>query len=189
MNDVATILIVDDEQPVLNALERSLGLDGHNMIKTTSPKRALEIVGSQKVDLIISDHLMPEMKGLDLLREVNRLRPKIIRILLTGHADLELAMKAINEGEVYRFFQKPWDDENLRLDVRLALSHRKLETENVRLSNEVDKQAGIINRLEKDHPGIGSVERTSTGAIVIDDDELDVKHSKTGEIILDDKDF
>ena len=97
-------------------------------------------------------------------------------------------MRAINEGHVYRFFQKPWDDENLRLDIRLALSNRKLKSENKRLTAEVSRQAGIIQGLEQKYPGIGQVERTSSGAIVIDAD-MDVKHSKTGEIILDDNDF
>ncbi|NOZ01023.1 MAG: response regulator [Deltaproteobacteria bacterium] len=189
MQETATILIVDDEEAVLNALERSLGLDGHNMIKTTDPHKALEIVGSRQVDVIISDHLMPGMKGLDLLREVRRIKPDTIRIILTGNADLDLAMRAINEGQVYRFFQKPWDDENLRLDIRLALAHRRLKSENERLTVEVNRQAGIIQGLEKKYPGIGDVHRTETGAIVIDDDDMEVQHSKTGEIIIDDKDF
>jgi len=188
MNTAATILIVDDEQAVLSALERSLKLDGNEVVKTTNPHRALEIIREQAIDVIISDHLMPQMKGLDLLREVSRLKPDIVRIILTGHADLELATRAINEGEVYRFFNKPWDDEALRLDIRLALSHRRLEKENAQLSDEVQRQSGIIKSLEKEHPGIGRVERNQTGAIVIDDD-LEVEHTDDGRIVIDDKDL
>lgn len=172
MENRAVILVVDDEAFVLNALERSLKLDGHEVIKAQDPLEALEILKQKEVDVIISDHLMPKMKGLELLREAKVLRPRAIRILLTGHADLQLAMRAINEGEVYRFFTKPWDDETLRLDVRLALEARQLRDENERLSREVSRQAAILEELEKQYPGITVVKRTEAGAVLIEESDL-----------------
>lgn len=165
-----TILLVDDEPFVLNALERTLKLDGYRVIKCSDPNEALEVLRAEEVDVIISDHLMPGMKGLDLLREAKKLRPEAIRILLTGHADLQLAMKAINEGEVYRFFTKPWDDATLRLDVRLALENRELRREKERISKELDQKSQILAELEAQYPGITKVKRTATGAVVIDDE-------------------
>lgn len=172
MEDRARILIVDDEEFVLNALERSLRLDGHEVIKYQDAVQAIEFLKGQEVDVIISDHLMPQMKGLDFLREAKALRPRAVRILLTGHADLQLALRAINEGEVYRFFTKPWDDETLRLDVRLAVENRRLRDENERLNREVDRQAAILEDLERRYPGISSVRRSETGAVIIDDQDL-----------------
>lgn len=168
----ARILIVDDEEFVLNALERSLRLDGHEVIKCQDPFQAIEVLKEREVDVIISDHLMPQMKGLDLLREARTLRPEAIRILLTGHADLQLALRAINEGQVYRFFTKPWDDETLRLDVRLAVESRRLRDENERLAQEVDRQAAVLQELEARYPGISSVRRSETGAVIIDEQDL-----------------
>ncbi len=172
MDDRAVILIVDDEEFVLNALERSLRLDGHEVIKCQEPLEAIEVLKGREVDVVISDHLMPQMKGLDLLQEAKRLRPRAIRILLTGHADLQLALRAINEGEVYRFFTKPWDDDTLRLDVRLALEQRRLRDENERLTREVDRQAALLKDLEARYPGITYVRRSETGAVIIDEQDL-----------------
>jgi DNA-binding NtrC family response regulator len=167
-----TILLVDDEEPVLNALERVLKTDGYRILKVTDPAKALEIVQNEPVDVVISDHLMPGMKGLDLLREIKRARPGAIRILLTGHADLQMAVAAINQGEVYRFFQKPWDDATLRVDVRIAVIQRRLERENDALKTQVAEQAAVLTDLERRHPGISVVKRSAGGAIVVDEEDL-----------------
>ena len=172
MDAPARILVVDDEEFVLKALERSLRLDGHEVIACSDPLKAIELLKQEEVDVVLSDHLMPGMKGLDLLREAKNLRPQAIRILLTGHADLQLAMRAINEGEVYRFFTKPWDDETLRLDIRLALEQRRLKQENEQLKTAVSRQAAILEELEAQFPGITTVKRSGTGAIMIDEEDL-----------------
>jgi DNA-binding NtrC family response regulator len=174
VNDKAMILLVDDEEGVVNALARALEGDEYEVRKTTSPHEALEIARNEPVDVVISDHLMPGMKGLDLLREIKGVRPESIRILLTAHADLQLALRAINEGEVTRFFQKPWDDAVIRLDVRLVLANRRLQAENRRLSEQVDRQSRVLLDLERRFPGISDIRRTDTGAIVIDEADLDL---------------
>ena len=172
MSAPAVILIVDDEEPVANALERALRPDGYTLLKATDPVEALEVVRREHVDLVISDHLMPGMKGLDFLREVKQIRPETLRVLLTGHADMQLAIAAINQGEVYRFFQKPWDDATLRFDIGVALKNRRLESENRELSQKISDQEAMLRDLEQRFPGISEVKRTATGAIVIDDEDL-----------------
>lgn len=172
MDAPAVILIVDDEEFVLKALERSLRLDGHEVIACGDPLQAIQVLKERDVDVVISDHLMPQVKGLDLLREARAIRPQAVRILLTGHADLQLALRAINEGEVYRFFTKPWDDETLRLDVRLAIEARRLRADNERLNQEVDRQAAVLKDLESRYPGITTVKRSEMGAVIIDEQDL-----------------
>jgi DNA-binding NtrC family response regulator len=167
------ILIVDDEVGVLNALERLLKADGYEIRRAQDPFQALEILKQEPVDLIISDHLMPGMKGLELLKQAKAIRPDAIRVILTGHADLALAMTAINEGEVYRFFTKPWDDDALRLDVRLAIERFRLERENKDLKRELSKKEKALKELEAKFPGITQVKRDARGAIVIDDEDLE----------------
>jgi DNA-binding NtrC family response regulator len=172
MEGETVILLVDDEEPVLNALERTLRPDAYRILRVSDPVEALAVARDEPVSVVISDHLMPGMKGLDLLREVKGIRPEALRILLTGHADLQMAIAAINEGEVYRFFQKPWDDATLRLDVRLAVAHQRLLQEKADLVRQVREKTAIIAELEHSHPGITSVKRTPTGAIVIEDTDL-----------------
>ena len=168
----AVILLVDDEEPVLNALERSLRLDGHRILKTTDPLKALEILETEPVEVIISDQLMPGIKGVDLLQRAHAVRPNAVRILLTGHADLQLALSAINQGHVYRFFTKPWDDAALRLDVRLAVENMRLKDDNRRLTREIAKRDAMLTDLEKHHPGITALNRAPSGAIQIDDEDF-----------------
>lgn len=170
--DQTTILLVDDEEAVLNAIERTLRPDGYRILRTTDPKHALAIVEQEPVAVVISDHLMPQMKGLDLLREIKKVRPECLRILLTGHADLQLALAAINEGEVYRFLQKPWDDSTLRMDVKIAVAYQRLLMEKADLIRQVREKTALIEELERNYPGITTVKRTQDGAIVVDDMDL-----------------
>ncbi|HEU4662555.1 MAG TPA: response regulator, partial [Dokdonella sp.] len=81
---------------------------------------ALEMLKKTPVDLIISDHMMPQMSGIDFLTVVRDRYPEIMRLMITGHADLDTAIKAINHGEIHRFLTKPWDDDLLREQVRDA---------------------------------------------------------------------
>jgi two-component system probable response regulator PhcQ len=164
------VMIVDDEDLVRNALVRSLRKEGHELITAESAKQALEILEQERIDLIISDHLMPGMTGLEFLRLVKEKYPEIIRIILTGHADLDVVISAINEGEVYRFLTKPWSAEELKLNIRLALNNLELIRQNQRLRKEVEKQAEYILALEREYPGISTVDKDRKGVIIIDEE-------------------
>lgn len=121
------IVIVDDEDMVLTSLRSFLNLETEYEIETyTSPKKALEGLDSRPLDLVISDYLMPEMNGIDFLLQVKKLHPYSTRILLTGYADKENAIKAINEVGLYQYIEKPWDNEELKLIIQNGLERRFL---------------------------------------------------------------
>ncbi len=164
------VLFVDDEANVLNALRRSLRKEPYEQLFAQDPKEALEILGKRNVDLVISDHLMPSMDGLSLLKMVKEHYPKIIRVLLTGHADVQMTIAAINEGEVFRFLTKPWDDAELKVTLKNIFEFIDIRRENQVLLDTVRKQRVFIDKLESEHPGLLIVERDESGAIVLDED-------------------
>ena len=109
-----SILIVDDEEMVLSSLRGVFTLQtDYDVHEASTPKEALSPVGRARVDVVISDFLMPEMKGIELLKEIKLLQPAAIRLLLTGYADKENAIKAINEVGLYHYLEKPWDNDAL----------------------------------------------------------------------------
>lgn len=116
------IVIVDDEPIVTSNLKTLLKLENFPMPNTfNSPVEALEYVRKNKIDLVISDFFMPEMNGIEFLKEVKNTSPRSTLILLTGYADKENAIKAINEVGLYRYLEKPWDNEDLLLCIRNSL--------------------------------------------------------------------
>lgn len=163
------ILLVDDETHVLSALSRALMDEPYQVVTAQSGEVALELIGRQKFKLVISDERMIGMQGSELLATVRKSNPDIVRILLTGHATLESAMKAVNQGEVYRFFTKPWDDLELKFAIRAALEKFDLEAENRRLLATVKNQAMELKVLERRYPGISRVEKDARGSFVLPD--------------------
>jgi PAS domain S-box-containing protein len=107
------LLFVDDEADIINALYDTF-CDDYNVFKTINPKEALEIAKKEDIALIISDMRMPEMTGAELLASIYNTKPETIRILLTGYADINAAMEAINKGAIHKYVDKPWDDEALK---------------------------------------------------------------------------
>jgi two-component system probable response regulator PhcQ len=128
-----TILIVDDEPKVIAALQRTLFDESYEIHTATSGEEALEILKTCKTKLVISDERMPGMDGAEFLLILKVRHPETVRMMLTGHASLEAAMKAVNSGEVYRFFVKPWNDLELKMAIRAAMEKFDLEAENRRL--------------------------------------------------------
>lgn len=121
------IAIVDDEDMVLTSLRSFLLLETEYEVQTfLSPQKALAALEAQSLDLIISDYLMPEMNGIDFLLAVKQLHPFATRILLTGYADKENAIKAINEVGLYQYVEKPWDNDDLKLTIQNGLERRFL---------------------------------------------------------------
>ena len=121
MNDNYSILLVDDEPDVRRALKRSLHVPGYVMHEASDGVEALALLKTTSFDAVISDFNMPHMNGLDLLTQVRIVHPNMLRILLTGRADVHLAVRALNEGSVHRFLLKPWDNVDLKGIVRMAL--------------------------------------------------------------------
>jgi DNA-binding NtrC family response regulator len=122
-----TIVLVDDEEMVLTSLRSILALETEYNIETfTSAQKALEYIQGNEVDLVISDYLMPEMDGITFLGKVRETKPEIPRIILTGYADKENAIKAINEVGLYQYIEKPWNNEDLMIIIRNGLEKQKL---------------------------------------------------------------
>jgi DNA-binding NtrC family response regulator len=121
------ILLVDDEEMVVTSIKSFLTLEtNYEVVAFTSPKEALEFVRKNKVDLVISDYLMPDIDGIEFLGQVKDIQPEATRILLTGYADKENAIKAINDVGLYQYIEKPWENDDLRLIIRNGLEKRIL---------------------------------------------------------------
>ncbi len=163
------IMLVDDEANVLSALTRALIDEPYEIITASGGNEALALMEGKSVKVIVSDERMVGMQGSELLAEVKRRSPDTVRILLTGHATLDAAMRAVNEGEIYRFFLKPWDDTQLCFALMSAVEKYNLEAENRRLLVTVKSQAMEIKVLEKRYPGISRVERNAKGTFVLSD--------------------
>ncbi len=126
-DDHATIVLVDDEEMVLTSLSSFLSLETEYDVHTfTSAKEALKFIEENEVDLVISDYLMPEMDGITFLGKVRDIKPEIPRIILTGYADKENAIKAINEVGLYQYVEKPWDNDDLLIILRNGLEKQRL---------------------------------------------------------------
>jgi DNA-binding NtrC family response regulator len=163
------IFVVDDEENILKALKRSLRSDAFEVMTIRRPADALAALKAHRPDVVLSDHLMAEMTGLEFLKVVRNRAPDTCRIMLTGHAEMEVAIEAINEGEIYRFLVKPWDDLDLQLALTMGLERLDLERENRRLASMVRVQQIMFEALEKEHPGASRVLRDARGAISLDE--------------------
>jgi len=172
MSNMPTILLVDDEPEVTAALKRAFRRQPWRVLEAHSGKAALDLLEWEPVDVIVSDEQMPGMSGVDFLAQVRRLHPQTIRMVLSGHSSVESAARAINEGEVYRFFIKPCRDEEIILGIREALRIKDLERRCLDLQQTVDRQQFQLRDLERANPGITQVRRTADGSIVIDDEDL-----------------
>jgi len=127
------ILIVDDEPAILESLEMTLGSD-YQVHTAESGEEGLAILERESIALIISDQVLPSMSGVEFLEKAIEIEPHTIRMMLTGYADIRSMSRAINEGRIYRFITKPWEPDEVRLNVRRALEAYELATENVQLA-------------------------------------------------------
>jgi DNA-binding NtrC family response regulator len=145
------ILLVDDEEMVLNSIKAFFAIETNYRLATyTSPVNALENVEQNHFDLVISDYLMPEMDGITFLAKVKEKRPLIPRILLTGYADKENAIKAINNVGLYQYIEKPWDNEDLRLIIRNGLEKTVLLKQLEEKIRQVERAQRDLSEVQKD---------------------------------------
>ncbi len=165
-----TVLLVDDEENVLAGLKRALRREPYAVIVATSGPEALQFMKETCVDVLVADEQMPVMSGSELLAIVRREHPYIMRIILTGHADVEGAIRAINEGEVYRYLTKPADPVELTGTIRQALQQSELMKGVRRLLRTVGRQSAVLEEIERGNPGITQVRTTPGGAILVEDD-------------------
>lgn len=178
------IILVDDELNVLSALRRVIAgisvdeLDGErpHIEIFASATQALDHIEDWPVDLVISDYRMPEMSGVDFLVQVIERRPDVARLILSGYADLDGLIRAINKVQISRFISKPWHDFELKSAITQALATRALVLDNQRLAQLVrrqeanlSRQQAELDRLEAETPGITRIRRSEDGGIILDE--------------------
>jgi DNA-binding NtrC family response regulator len=121
------VVLVDDEEMVTQNLEMLLSMEtGYESVCFNRPASALEYLKQNEVDAVLSDFIMPEMNGLDLLAQVKEVQPTCSRLLLTGYADKESAVRAINEVGLFQYLEKPWDNEFVMMTLRNAVERSRL---------------------------------------------------------------
>ncbi len=118
-----TLLLVDDDVKVLSALRRLLSTNGYRILAATGPEEAFELLARNSVGLVVADHYMPGMNGTEFLARIRSLHPSCVRIALTGYANLDIVMDAVNQGAIFKFITKPWQDEQLKETIHEALQH------------------------------------------------------------------
>jgi len=145
------VLAVDDEQNILSSLERLFfDEERFDFLTSSDPLEGLEIIKSSEISLVISDYRMPGMTGVEMLRRARELSPSTMRIMLTGYADINAAIDAINLGEVHRFLTKPWNAAEVKGAVHHALDHLDLLAENRRLQELTARQNEELKQLNQD---------------------------------------
>ncbi|MES2016228.1 MAG: EAL domain-containing protein [Pseudomonadota bacterium] len=132
-----TLLLVDDEQNIVSALKRLLRRDNYQILTAYNGQEGLDVLAANAVDVIVSDQRMPGMIGADFLRAAKGLYPDTIRIMLSGYTELQSVTDAVNEGAIYKFLTKPWDDEQLRGHIAEAFRLKEIADDNERLNLEL----------------------------------------------------
>ena len=149
--ETATLLIVDDEEMVLTSLSAFLMLETDYDVETfTSANEALEFAQNNDFDLVISDYLMPEMDGITFLGKIKEVKNEAPRILLTGYADKENAIKGINEVGLFQYIEKPWDNEQLRLIIRNGLEKEQLLRQLQEKIGQINQAYGELQNIQKE---------------------------------------
>ncbi len=145
------LLLVDDEESITKALYRIFRKEGYEIYTASSGQEGLTLLKEtgKPFSLIISDQRMPGMTGAQFLEEAKRISPGAIRILLTGYSDMDAIADAINKGEIHRYLTKPWNDDDLLIQIRQALEQYELRVENKRLLALTKKQNRELNELNK----------------------------------------
>ena len=145
------LVLVDDEQLVLSSLKSFLSLETDYKINTfLSAIEALDFIEKNDIDLVLSDYLMPEMDGITFLSKVRKFKPEIPRIILTGYADKENAIKAINEVGLFQYIEKPWDNDDILIIIRNGLEKQRLIKTLQMKIREIDKANSELDGLQNE---------------------------------------
>jgi len=182
MNDMRnTVLCVDDEPNILNALKRLLRNENYRLLTSTTGCEGLQMLAENDVQMVISDQRMPEMNGTAFLKQVKEMYPDIIRIMLTGYTDVDTISKSINQGHIYKFFLKPWNDHQLTLEIRRALEQYDLTQANKRLHEITAAQNEELRTINDD---LERLVADRTASLEMQNQALQLSHA-----ILDDLPF
>jgi two-component system, probable response regulator PhcQ len=161
-----TILIVDDEEKIIRSINRMLMDDNFRLINATSGEDALPMFQDHSVDLVISDHKMPGMNGIDFLEIIHTEYPDVLTILMTAYADIEMAVSAVNEAGIYKFILKPWKTEEFRTIIQRAMKQKNILAAQNSTKHKVSIRDAMLRKLEREHPGITKVNRDENGCVL-----------------------
>ena len=149
MDEQVRILCVDDDLPILKSLKRVFMDSDYEILTASSGSEGLDLLSDTRpVQVVMSDYRMPVMNGVEFLKEVCRRRPDTVRIVLSGYADTASVVAAINEGEIYKFIPKPWNDDELKVTIANAVERYFLHTKNIELTKKLkdtNEELRIIN--------------------------------------------
>jgi CheY-like chemotaxis protein len=160
--DPPRLLVVDDEDAILETMSFTF-MDDYEVITTNDARRGLEILAEQPpIAVVLTDQRMPHMTGVEFLREVYEQHPDTVRIMLTGFADSDATIQAINDGHIYAYLDKPWEPAELKQTVKNAANHYALTVENRRLVEGLGRANLFLEAV---------MDRFETGAIALDANE------------------
>ncbi|MCB8746004.1 EAL domain-containing protein [Rhodoferax sp. U2-2l] len=125
-----TLLLVDDEENIISSLKRLLRQDGYTILTASGAEQGLELLATHSVDVVVSDQRMPGIGGIEFLRRIKTLHPHTVRLVLSGYTDLQAVTDAVNDGAIYKFLTKPWDDGILRAQIKEAFLKKETADEN-----------------------------------------------------------
>lgn len=147
------LLLVDDEPNILKSMKRTFRKSGYQVLTAENGVDALELLAQHKVGVICSDQRMPIMSGSEFLGRAKDLYPDTVRIMLSGYTDLQSVTESINQGAIYKFLTKPWEDDLLRSNIEGAFEYYELRSENQRLNEELSRANEDLERrvVEKTH--------------------------------------
>jgi putative nucleotidyltransferase with HDIG domain len=148
-----TVLFVDDEVNILKAIQRLLRHEPLTVLTASRPQEALELLDKCEAQVVVSDQRMPEMSGVDLLSCVRERHSNIVRMMLTGYTEMNIAVEAINRGEIYRLITKPWNDDELKATLRQAFDHYDLKAEIKRLNQVTREQNFKLQDMNRNLEG------------------------------------
>jgi len=175
MNDYRhTVLCVDDEENILHSLKRLLRKEGYRLLTATSGAEGLKKLQENSVHLVVSDQRMPEMSGTEFLAKVKENYPDTIRIVLTGYTEVDSITASINKGHIYKFILKPWNDQNLKLEIKQGLDQYALVQSNKRLHERVLQQN---EELKKINENLEKIVRDRTMDLEIQNQALELSHA------------
>jgi diguanylate cyclase (GGDEF)-like protein/PAS domain S-box-containing protein len=157
-----TLLLVDDEENVVAALKRLLRRDGYHIVTAHSGAEGLQRLAEVEVDVIVSDQRMPGMTGVEFLRRAKALYPDTVRMVLSGYTELQSITDAVNEGAIYKFLTKPWDDERLRAHIEEAFRQKGMADENRRLNRELHQANGELAHVNERLQRLLALQREQT---------------------------
>jgi len=147
--DQHIVLCVDDDENIVRSLKRLLRKEDYRLLTATRAKEGLKLLQENNVHLVISDQRMPEMSGTEFLALVKEKYPDVMRICLTGYTEVDSITESINKGHIYKFFLKPWNDQNLQLEIRQALEQYDLIQANRKLHERVMEQNEELKRVNE----------------------------------------